>query len=158
MKLSNILTVFLLIFITNLILAQEKSPLDQNRERPKPVQQIFRLNALKELELTTEQIEKIRNINRVNRPLIRAAQQRLQRANRALDEAIYSDSLDENLIEQRVKEVQAAQAELLRLRIKTEVELRKVLTPEQLQKFRQLRQNRLRNKVLLPPARPSLNP
>ncbi|RMG01667.1 MAG: periplasmic heavy metal sensor [Acidobacteria bacterium] len=158
MKLNNILTVFLMIFITNLILAQEKSPLDQNREQPKPVQQIFRLNALKELELTTEQIEKIRNINRVNRPLIRAAQQRLQRANRTLDEAIYSDSLDEKLIEQRVKEVQTAQAELLRLRIKTEVELRKILTPEQLQKFRQLRQDKLRNRVLLTPVRPSVNP
>ncbi len=158
MKLNNILSIFLMILVTNLILAQEKSPLDQKKDQPNPVQSIFRLNALKELELTPDQIEKIRNINRINRPLMRAAQQRLQRANRALDEAIYSDSFDENLVEQRVKEVQAAQAEFLRLRIKTEVELRKILTLEQLQKFRQLRQDRLRNRVIARPDRPSGNP
>ncbi|MCS6873812.1 MAG: Spy/CpxP family protein refolding chaperone [Pyrinomonadaceae bacterium] len=100
---------------------------------------------LKELDLSPDQIRKIREINQRIRPQIRKAQEKLQKANLDLDEAIYSDTPNENLIEERIKRVQEAQAELIKLRIRTEFEFRKILTPEQLEKFRQIRkENRKR--------------
>ena len=72
-------------------------------------------------------------------PQARALNQRLNQARRALDEAIYSDAVDEALIEQRARDVAEAQAALVRLRAQTELRVRRVLTPEQLQTFRRLR-------------------
>src|SRR3712207_8417635 len=50
---------------------------------------------------------------------------------RSLDESIYSDALDESLVEQRAREVSEAHAALVRLRAQTELRVRRVLTPEQ---------------------------
>lgn len=95
---------------------------------------------LQELGLTQEQIRRIRQINIENRNKIRGANFRLREANRNLDAAIYSDVADQTLIETRLREFQDAQAEVARIRALTELEIRKVLTPEQLVKFRELRQ------------------
>jgi Spy/CpxP family protein refolding chaperone len=76
------------------------------------------------------------------------AQKRLREANRNLDLAIYADSIDETSIQFQLKEVQTAQAEVQKIRAMSELEIRKILTPEQLVIFRDLRENfanRLRN-------------
>jgi len=98
---------------------------------------------LKQLNLSPEQIAQVRAIQSENVPQARTLNQRLNQARRALDEAIYSDTVDEALIEQRARDVAYAQAALVRLRAQTELRVRRVLTPEQLQTFRQLHQQAL---------------
>ncbi len=108
-----------------------------------------RPNLLAELDLSPEQIREIRRVNRDNRFARRAAQQRLREANRNLDQAIYSDTVDEANIQLLVKELQAAQIEAIKFRAASEFAVRKILTAQQLAKFRELRsqfqmQNRMR--------------
>jgi Spy/CpxP family protein refolding chaperone len=98
---------------------------------------------LKQLNLSPEQVAQVRAIQSENVPQARTLNQRLNQARRALDEAIYSDTVDEALIEQRARDVADAQAALVRLRAQTELRVRRVLTPEQLQTFRQLHQQAL---------------
>ena len=98
-----------------------------------------RPNLLRDLGLSPDQVQAIRRMNRAQKPLIEAAAERLRNANRLLDEAIYADNLDENLVNERIREVQSAQAEISRLRFEAELNLRKILTPEQLSKFREIR-------------------
>jgi Spy/CpxP family protein refolding chaperone len=94
---------------------------------------------LRELGLSQEQFQQIRRMNQERKPLMEAAHRRLDEANRALDQAIYADTLNEQDIEAKVKEAQAAQSEMVRLRYLNELQVRKILTPEQLVKFRDLR-------------------
>jgi Spy/CpxP family protein refolding chaperone len=118
-----------------------------------------RPNLHKELGLSPDQVQQIRQMNQARRPLMEEAGRRLREANRALDMAIYADTLNEEDVIARLKEFQLAQAEVAKLRFRGELELRKVLTPGQLTKFRELRdrfgrgremrQNRRRN---LPPG------
>jgi Spy/CpxP family protein refolding chaperone len=95
---------------------------------------------LSQLGLTPEQVARMREIREQSVPQARELSRRLAQARRALDEAIYSDTPDEALVEQRVREVADAQAALVRLRAQTELRVRGVLTPEQLQTFRVLRE------------------
>jgi Spy/CpxP family protein refolding chaperone len=96
------------------------------------------------LGLTPDQVAKIRAIRQENKVEWQAARQRLNQAQRALDEAIYSDDASETLVEQRTREVAAAQANEVRLRARTELGIRRVLTPQQLGTFRMIRQQRIR--------------
>jgi Spy/CpxP family protein refolding chaperone len=98
-----------------------------------------RPNLLEGLGLRQDQIRRIRMMNRDRKPAMDAAQQRLREANRNLDMAIYGDSLDESAVQSRLKDFQDAQAEVARIRFKSELELRKILTPDQLARFRMLR-------------------
>ncbi len=98
-----------------------------------------RPNLLQNLGLRQDQIRQIRMMNRNRKPLMDAAQQRLREANRALDVSIYGDSLDETAVQMRLQEFQQAQAEVARIRFQSELELRKLLTLDQLERFRMLR-------------------
>lgn len=93
-----------------------------------------------QLNLTPEQVRQLREIRMQNEVEARGLARRLHETRRALDEAIYADSLDEALIEQRTREVETAQAALVKLRASTELKVRRTLTPEQLQTFKALRQ------------------
>ena len=123
-----------------------------------------RPNLLRELGLSQEQVQEIRRMNQARRPLMEEATRRLREANRGLDMAIYADSLNEDDVSARLKEVQLAQAEVAKLRFQGELELRKVLTPEQLSKFRSLREQFGRRREMrqkrrrgVPPAQRPLN-
>jgi len=100
----------------------------------------MRANFLHRLGLSPEQMEQIRQIDQERRPLMQTAQKRLREANRALDASIYADQVNENDFEARVKDVQTAQAEVARVRFTSELAVRRVLTPEQLALFREIRQ------------------
>ena len=101
---------------------------------------------LSQLNLTAAQVEQMREIRTQSVPQAQALTRRLNQARRALDESIYSDALDEALVEQRAREVAEAQAAVVRLRALTELRVRRVLTPEQLQTFRDLRLRARRQK------------
>ena len=95
---------------------------------------------LRELGLSKEQIQQIRQIHEEKRQQMETAQMRLRDANRSLDQAIYADAVNEADIQARLKEVQTAQSEVIKIRNMTELAVRKVLTPEQLAKFRDVRE------------------
>ena len=99
-----------------------------------------RPNLLAELGLSPEQVQQIRKMNQERRALTMRAQRRMGEANRALNEAIYADNFSDADYQVKLKEFQAAQTEVDRLRFESEVSVRKVLTPEQLVKFRELRE------------------
>jgi Spy/CpxP family protein refolding chaperone len=109
--------------------------------KPKPERKTGekRPDLFRELGVTREQLEQIRTLRRQGREEFTAAQKQLREANKALDAAIYSDVLDEQLIEQLISQRNEAEAAMSRLRTMSELNLRKILTPEQVVKFREIR-------------------
>jgi Spy/CpxP family protein refolding chaperone len=91
------------------------------------------------LNLTQDQIQKIRSINAELQDERDDANLRLRMAQRSLRQAIQSPTPDETLISQRSKEVADAQANTIRLRSLTEARILQVLTPDQRIKLRELR-------------------
>lgn len=100
----------------------------------------IRNNAIRQLGLSRDQLQQIRRLNMDRKPQMDAAQMRLREANQALDEAIYSDTVNEAEFQRRLRDFQAAQAEVARIRFAGEFGVRRVLTPDQLVRFRRLRQ------------------
>lgn len=111
-----------------------------------------RPNLLSELDLSPSQIQQIRQINRSQQSSRRAAQQRVKEARISLDEAIYADDFNETEIQNRLKEFNAAQTEAAQNKAMNELEIRKVLTPEQLVKFREVRRRFAERMENLPAA------
>jgi Heavy-metal resistance len=107
---------------------------------PPPQSQSNAPDLVQELQLTPEQRQKIRAIREETRNERTTVNQRLREANFALEQALYADNPDEVLIEQRLRDVTAAQAASTRMRIHTEIRIRQVLTREQVAIWRTLRQ------------------
>ena len=130
-----------LVFVSS-VAAQDGKPVDgQPVEMQRPNQpQDIRTNVLRQLGLSQEQVQQIRRMNMERKPLMEAAQKRFREANRALDEAIYADQINDTDVQARLKEVQLAQADVAKIRFMNEVAVRRILTPEQLIRFRELRQ------------------
>lgn len=96
---------------------------------------------IKELNLSPEQRERIRAIREQLQGERAAINHRLRETNRALEEALDADNPDESVVEQRLRDLAAAQGAAMRMRVLSEVRIRRVLTPEQLITLRTLRQN-----------------
>ena len=126
---------------------------DETPNPPPSANQPKRPGLLAQLGLTREQIRQIREINQENRPQMREANQRLREANRNLDLAIYGDKADDSEVEVKLQELNAARAEVIRLRTATEFAVRKILTPDQLVKFREIRRQTMLEKEVLPRLR-----
>lgn len=140
--LSLIFTGFLMVFSFSGVKAQNETlPSIPNKQAERQ----NRPNLLAELGLSQDQRQQIKRINMVKKPLMRDAQQRLRDANRNLDTAIYADNVNESEIQAHLKAVQTAQAELSKIRFTNELAIRKILTAEQLAKFRVLREQFAQN-------------
>ncbi len=98
-----------------------------------------RPNLLRELGLTQDQMQALRRLNAELKPTEMSARRRFQEANRALNMAIYADNVEEADFQARLSEFQAAQAELAKIKFTNELAVRRLLTPAQLIKFRELR-------------------
>jgi len=114
---------------------------------------------IRQLNLSVDQIDKIRSIREQGKDDRVAFNQRLRQAQMALDEAIETDNASEAMVEQRSRELAEAQAAVTRLRALTELRIRRVLTPEQLTKLRTLKQQAIqfrqeRQNQLQEPMRP----
>ena len=136
---SFIITGLLMLMTFSIVNGQEQVPPPEN-QTPNPNQTVRPFKIFEELGLTPEQIQQIRRINQERKPIMQEVQQKLREATRNLDLAIYADITNEDDIKSRMKDMQLAQAEVIRVRTLTEYQIRKVLTPEQLIKFRQLRE------------------
>lgn len=92
------------------------------------------------LNLSADQQMQIKAIKRQNREARIIAAGRLQRAQRELDEAIYADNVNQSIVAERQRELAAAQGESIRVETQGQLNIRRVLTPEQLGTLRGLRQ------------------
>ena len=126
----------LLIFSPAQVFAQEENgPQGQADAR----QQNPEGDLVRQLNLTPDQIEKIKAIREQNRDTRRQIGMRVRAARVALDRAIYVENADEAVVEQRARDLAEAQAAQVRLQAMTELGVRRILTPEQIQTFRTLR-------------------
>ncbi|MDQ1638865.1 MAG: Heavy-metal resistance [Pyrinomonadaceae bacterium] len=112
----------------------EQQPQMPDMQQQAPVDPILQLN------LSAEQREKIRTIREQTKAERAANNERVRETNQALEAALDADNPDEGVVEQRVRDVAAAQSAAMRMRILTEVRIRRVLTLEQLGVLRTLRQ------------------
>jgi Spy/CpxP family protein refolding chaperone len=90
------------------------------------------------LNLTKDQRQTIQAIRRQFGPAQRQAQERVQAAQDALDDAIYSDNPDEALVQQKARELSEARSNALSIRSRTELSIRRVLSVEQLSTLREI--------------------
>ncbi len=147
MKLRDYFRVFtvpavLFLFVATGMAQNGRPPIERRQDQPGPIvnqPQDNRANSLRQLGLSRQQTQQIRGINVQRRPLMEQAQRRFREANRALDEAIYADQVNETEFQARLKEFQLAQAVVVKIRFMNEFAVRRVLTPEQLTRFRDLR-------------------
>lgn len=135
---------FLLVFFLLLIIFSPAQAFAQDEDGPAQEQTERRPprrdgDLVRQLNLSPEQIEKIRAIREGNREQRWQLGQRIRAARQALDRAIYLENADEAVVEQRARELAEAQAAQVRLQAFVELSVRRVLTPEQLQTFRDLR-------------------
>ncbi len=94
---------------------------------------------IQQLNLSPEQRQQIRRITQEMREERQTANFRLREANQALDRALDADPIDENVVEQRINEVAAAQATQTRMRAHMEMRIRRLLNPDQIATLRRLR-------------------
>src|SRR5258707_7315403 len=145
---------FLLILLPAIIGVQVRAqtPTPQNPVVPAQTQtqaqanQPGQLQDFAELNLTPDQIQKIRAINAEVKDQRQAAGIKLRQAQRALAEDVESPTSNETLIEQRSHELADAQANTIRLRSLTEARILQVMTPEQRLRIREIR---IRNQALI---------
>jgi Spy/CpxP family protein refolding chaperone len=134
-------TILSLVAATSIVIAapphasSAQQPQQPDSQQPPPVE-----DPIRELNLSPEQRERIRAIRQQLQAERALINQRLSETNEALDEALDADNPDQNLVEQRLRDFAAAQSAAVRLRVLSEVRIRRVLTPEQLITLRMLRQ------------------
>src|SRR5437870_11162536 len=103
--------------------------------QPNPIPDLGPLN------LTPDQVQKIKIIYADTKDQRQAVNIRIRQAQRSLAEAIDSSTPNETLIEQRSRELADARADAARLRSLTEARILQVLTPEQRAKLREIREH-----------------
>jgi Spy/CpxP family protein refolding chaperone len=109
-------------------------------QQPDTQQRMNVEDPIRELNLSPEQRERIRAIREQLREERAAINQRLRETSQALEQALDADNPDEAVLEKLMRDVAAAQAASMRMRILSELKIRRVLTLEQLVKLRTLRQ------------------
>jgi Spy/CpxP family protein refolding chaperone len=92
-----------------------------------------------QLQLTPDQRQRVRMILEENKDERQSINRRVREANVALDQALDADRTDDTVIEQRIADLATAQAAQMRMRIHTEMKIRRELTPDQLTTLRRLR-------------------
>ncbi len=91
------------------------------------------------LRLTPEQARRMQEIRRQEGPAMQSARRQVMAYRRRLNDAIYGEETSEALVEQRARELAAAETELTQLRARLQYRIRAVLTPEQVRVFNELR-------------------
>lgn len=134
-------TILSLVAATSVLVAASSYSLGAQQQQTDPQQGPTGGDPIRELNLSPEQRQRIRAIREQLQGDRATINQRLRESNRALEEALDADNPDERVVEQRLRDVSAAQAAAMRMRVLTEVRIRRVLTPEQLITLRTLRQN-----------------
>lgn len=122
------------------------APSAAQTEQTQPGDGAMRL--LPQLNLSDEQRTQLVAIARQHSQDQFAVQQRLRQARRALNQALDAENPDQNVVNERARDVATAQEVMIRLNAQTELKVRQVLTPEQLRTFRRLRNEQRRGRQL----------
>lgn len=135
-RLSLLFTIILFASFFSVVYGQSER-IDTRNQRlpPNP-----RPNLMRELGLSPPQIQQLREVNNEWQPRLRKAQQAFRAAQDELDEAIYLEVLDDAVIEEKMEAVHKTHTEVIKTRTEMQTLTRKILTPEQLLKFRELRE------------------
>lgn len=120
--------------------AQDETAFDEAATNQK-LNNSRRQSVLRDLNLSPVQAQQIRRINQEGRISLVEAQARLRAANKNLDAAIYADNLNMADVQTKIKDLQSAQSEVIKLRATKELAIRKILDSPQLSKFREARQD-----------------
>ncbi|MFN2597086.1 MAG: Spy/CpxP family protein refolding chaperone, partial [Pyrinomonadaceae bacterium] len=115
---------------------------EQQEPQPPQAGAANQFELMRSLNLTPEQRAQIARIRQETEEQARQINQRLRRARRALDEAIYANA-DESVVGARTRDVADAEAARVKMRADAELKLRRVLTPEQMATFREMRRQAL---------------
>ncbi|MDQ5845990.1 MAG: Spy/CpxP family protein refolding chaperone [Acidobacteriota bacterium] len=140
LQISILLAALLLVVSVSSAPAQAVRPGQPEHPPSEPQHRQFGGDPIRQLNLTPEQREQIRTIREQSKEERDRINERLRETNRALEAALDSDNPVEAAVEERVREVMAAQAAAMRLRVLTEVKIRRVLTVEQKTLLRTLRE------------------
>jgi Spy/CpxP family protein refolding chaperone len=98
------------------------------------------------LKLTDEQIIRIRQINRRNANDLLDIEDQIRVKRQLLERTLYSNNFNEETIKQMASDIGKLQSQQIMLRIKIQLQIRQVLTPEQARIYSELRfGNRLGN-------------
>jgi len=135
----------ILLFTAILLITCTASSYAQELNAPTP-------DPIEQLRLAPEQRQRIRMIFEENKSERQSINRRVREANVALDQALDADPTDETVIDRRLNELATAQAAQMRMRIYTELKIRRELRPEQLATLRQLR---LQARDFINPQRPA---
>lgn len=111
-------------------------PQDKAAAQPAPTP-----NLQQQLNLTPDQIQKWRELNRELRPQEVAGQLKVREARRALTEAMESPTPNEDLIKQRAKDLADAQSAMTQLQALRQARVLQILTPEQRIKLKEIREH-----------------
>jgi periplasmic protein CpxP/Spy len=95
-----------------------------------------------ELGLSAQQQDEIKKIISQNRPLAEPMMKQLRSEHRALRNLVQADTFDEAAIRAQVAKAETLQADLAVQRAKLAQQVRAILTPEQIQKFRDIQARR----------------
>ena len=128
---TTLLAVVLFLAVAGTVFATQDAMQDPGQDMP--------ADPIEQLRLTPEQRQRIRMIVEQNKNERQSTNRRVREANVALDQALDAEPIDEAAIQQRVNDVATAQAAQLRMRIETEIKIRRELRPEQLAMLRRLR-------------------
>ena len=121
----------------------QTSPADTQTQNQAQTNQTNPIPDLGPLNLTPDQVQKIKIIYADTKDQRQAVNIRVRQAQRSLAEAIESSTPNEPLIEQRSHELADARADAARLRSLTEARiLHEVLTPEQRLRLREMQRAR----------------
>jgi|GEM_PF-1597840 Spy/CpxP family protein refolding chaperone len=97
---------------------------------------------LKEVGLTDDQRAKLRDLNRRTGTETRELLHKLGDATRRLDEVLGKYDLDERRARSIMREIASIQAKLMEQRLRTQIELRKIMRPDQFAKFDEITRQR----------------
>lgn len=97
------------------------------------------------LELSTEQVEQIQPIRNESRQEMQEARKALRDARREF-QAIAEKAADETALREAFKPLAAAYEDMEILRFKSIMKIKAILTPEQLDTFQSMKQNRFRQR------------
>jgi protein CpxP len=95
----------------------------------------------RQLGLSPQQQQQIKDIFTRNRSQAEPLVKQLRAEHRALRSLIHGDTFDEAAIRAQSAKIAAVQADLTVQRARTAQEVRKLLTPEQVKKFKELREH-----------------
>ena len=124
----------LLLFAVVLLVTWTNTSYAQDPPAPAPAD-----DPIEQLRLSPEQRQRIRAIFEENKDERQTTNRRVREANIALDQALDTEPVNEAVVDQRLNDLAIAQAAQMRMRIQTEIKIRRELRPEQLATLRRLR-------------------